>query len=159
MHVFRDIVLDINTFISACFFMIAGVQLVSFGAISRTYGAISGLLPANTRAMSVLRHATTDRLALAGALLAVLGAAGFAYALNAWAMQDFGPLRDPMIPRMVLGGMTLIVIGMQVLFTGFVMGTLAIPAALCPEAATQKREPAGTVEATPAPERIVEGGA
>ena len=135
MHVFRDIVLDINTFISACFFTIAGVQLVSFGAISRMYAAISGFLPANTRATTVLRHATTDRLALGGALLAVLGAAAFGYALNAWAMQDFGPLSDPMIPRMVLGGMTVIVIGMQVLFTGFVLGILEIPVQGAPRAA------------------------
>jgi len=135
MHVFRDIVLDINTFISACFFTIAGVQLASFGAISRMYAAISGFLPANTRAMTVLRHATTDRLALGGALLAVLGAAAFGYALNAWAMQDFGPLPDPMIPRMVLGGMTMIVIGMQVLFTGFVLGILGIPVQGAPRAA------------------------
>jgi hypothetical protein len=32
-----------------------------------------------------------------------------------------------MIPRMVLGGMTMIVNGMQVFFTGFVLGILAIP--------------------------------
>jgi hypothetical protein len=112
---------------SACFFTIAGVQLVSFGAISRTYAAISGFLPAKTRAMTVLRHATTERLALGGAMLAVLGAAAFGYALNAWAMRDFGPLPDPTIPRMVLGGMTTIVIGLQVLFTGFVLGILGIP--------------------------------
>jgi glycosyltransferase involved in cell wall biosynthesis len=127
MRVFRDIVVDINTFISACFFTIAGVQLMSFGAISRMYAAIGGFLPVNTRATSALRRATTDRLALCGALLGGLGAAAFAYALNAWAMQDFGPLPDPMIPRMVLGGMTMIVIGMQVLFTGFVLGILEIP--------------------------------
>jgi glycosyltransferase involved in cell wall biosynthesis len=127
VHVFRDVVLDINTFISACFFAIAGVQLVSFGAISRTYATISGFLPDNTRAMAVLRHATTDRLTLAGALLAVLGTAAFAYALNIWATRDFGPLPNPMIPRMVLGGMTLVVMGMQVLFTGFVLGILGIP--------------------------------
>lgn len=127
VHVVRDVVLDINTFISACFFTIAGVQLVSFGAIARTYAAISGFLPGNSRTMALLRHATTDRLALGGALLALLGAAAFGYALHAWAQQDFGPLPDPMIPRMVLGGMTMVVIGIQVLFTGFVLGILEIP--------------------------------
>ena len=48
IHVFRDVVLDVNTFISACFFTIAGVQLVSFGAISRAYAAISRLLRRHT---------------------------------------------------------------------------------------------------------------
>jgi hypothetical protein len=74
--------------------------------------------------MAVLCHATTDGLALGGALLSILGAAAFGYARSAWAMQDFGPLPDPMIPCAVLGGMTMIVIGMQMLFAGFVLGIL-----------------------------------
>jgi glycosyl transferase family 2 len=127
VHVFRDVVLDINTFIAACFFTIGGVQLLSFGAISRRYAASRGFLPSDTPMMALLRGATTDRMALLGILLAALGIAVFGYAFNAWALRDFGPLPDPIIPRMVLGGMTMIVLGMQVLFTGFVLGILEIP--------------------------------
>jgi glycosyltransferase involved in cell wall biosynthesis len=127
MEVFRDVVLDIDSFISACFLTIVGVQLVSFGAISRSYAAIAGFLSKNTRSMAVLRHATTDRLALAGALLVVLGAAAFGCALYAWALRGFGRLPNPLIPRMVLGGMTVIVIGIQTLATGFLLGILEIP--------------------------------
>jgi glycosyltransferase involved in cell wall biosynthesis len=127
LRVFHNIVLDIDTFIAACFFTIAGVQLVSFGAISRSYAAISGFLPERTPVMAVIRNATTDRLALGGTLLGLVGAGAFGYALNAWAQVDFGQLPNPMIPRMVLSGMTGIVIGMQVLFTGFVLGILEIP--------------------------------
>src|SRR5262245_6613547 len=129
VSVYRDVILDINTFISACFFAIAGVQLLSFGAISRTYAAISSFRPGNARARALLNHATTDRLALAGTLVAALGMAIFGYALHAWAVKSFGPVPDPTIPRMVLGGMTMIVIGIQVLFTGFVLGILKIPTA------------------------------
>ena len=127
VRVFHDVSLDIDTFIAACFAAITGVQLVSFGAISRSYAAISGFLPANTPAMALIRNATTERLALGGALLATLGAGAFGYAFTVWAQRDFGPLSEPMIPRMVLAGMTGIVIGMQVLFTGFVLGILGIP--------------------------------
>jgi glycosyltransferase involved in cell wall biosynthesis len=127
VRVFHGMVLDINTFIAACFFVIGGVQLLSFGAISRTYAAIGGFLPRYTRATALLGRATTDRMALAGALIAISGMAVFGYAFTAWAQKEFGPLADPMIPRMVLGGMTMIVNGMQVFFTGFVLGILAIP--------------------------------
>jgi glycosyltransferase involved in cell wall biosynthesis len=127
LRVLRNVVLDIDTFIAACFFTIAGVQLVSFGAISRSYAAISGFLPDKTPFMALIRSATTDRLALGGALFGLLGAGAFGYALKAWAQVDFGLLSDPMIPRMVLSGMTGIVIGMQLLFTGFVLGILEIP--------------------------------
>ena len=72
--------------------------------------------------MTVLRHFTTDRLALAGALLVAAGAAMFGFALYAWALRGFGRLPNPWIPRIVLGGMTVIVIGFQVLATGFLLG-------------------------------------
>jgi hypothetical protein len=127
LRMFHNVVLDIDTFIAACFFTIGGVQLLSFGAISRSYAAISGFLPDKRPIMVLIRNATTDRLALGGGVLELLGAGTFGYALNVWAQVDFGPLLDPMIPRMVLAGMTGIVIGMQVLFTGFVLGILEIP--------------------------------
>jgi glycosyltransferase involved in cell wall biosynthesis len=127
LHVFRDVVLDINSFIAACFLTIVGLQLISFGAISRSYATINGFLPVNARSRALRRHATTDRLALGGCLLALAGATVFGFAVHAWAQAEFGPLPSPAIPRMVLGGMTLIVMGAQVLFTGFLLGILEIP--------------------------------
>ena len=127
LRVFGDVILDIDSFISACFLVIVGVQLASFGAISRSYAAIAGYLSRNTGSMTVLRHLTTDRLALGGALLMALGATMFGVALYAWALRGFGRLPDPWIPRIVLGGMTVIVIGFQVLATGFLLGLFEIP--------------------------------
>ena len=127
VKIFADVILDIDSFISACFLVIVGVQLVSFGALSRSYAALAGYLSRNTGSMTVLRHFTTDRLALAGALLVAAGAAMFGFALYAWALRGFGRLPDPWIPRIVLGGMTVIVIGFQVLATGFLLGIFEIP--------------------------------
>ena len=69
VKIFGDVILDIDSFISACFLVIVGVQFVSFGALSRSYAAMAGYLSRNTGSMTVLRHLTTDRLALGGALL------------------------------------------------------------------------------------------
>lgn len=128
VRVLTGVVLDIDSFIAACFLIITGVQIVSFGAISRSYAAISGFLPANAPTLLLLRNATTDRLAVTGTLLAACGIGVFGYAFDVWSKGNFGPLTDPMIPRLVLVSMTAIVIGTQVLFTGFVLGTLEIPA-------------------------------
>lgn len=100
-----------------------GAQLVSFGAISRSYAAISGFLPGNAPVMVLIRNAKTDRLAL-GCLQRWVGV--FGYAFTSGRKRDFGPLSDAIIPRVVLA-MTGIVIGMQVLFSGFVLGLLEIP--------------------------------
>jgi glycosyltransferase involved in cell wall biosynthesis len=133
VKIFADVILDIDSFISACFLVIVGVQLVSFGALSRSYAALAGYLSRNTGSMTVLRHFTTDRLALAGALLVAAGAAMFGFALYAWALRGFGRLPDPWIPRIVLGGMTVIVIGFQVLAAGFLLGIFEIPRNMSPD--------------------------
>jgi hypothetical protein len=127
VKIFADVILDIDSFISACFLIIVGVQLVSFGALARSYAAIAGYLSRNTGSMTVLRHLSTDRLALGGALLVALGATTFSIAFYAWALRGFGRLPDPLIPRVVLAGMTVIVIGFQVLATGFLLGLFEIP--------------------------------
>ena len=133
VKVFADVILDIDLFISACFLVIVGVQFVSFGALSRSYAAITGYLSRNSGSMTALRHLTSDRLALGGALLVAGGAAMFGVALYAWALKGFGRLPDPSIPRIVLGGMTVIVIGFQVLATGFLLGVFEIPRNLSPD--------------------------
>ena len=89
--------------------------------------SLAGYLSRNTGSMTVLRHFTTDRLALAGALLVAAGAAMFGFALYAWALRGFGRLPNPLIPHVVLIGMTVIVIGFQVLATGFLLGIFEIP--------------------------------
>ena len=133
VKIFADVILDIDSFISACFLVIVGVQLVSFGALSRSYAALAGYLSRNTGSMTVLRHFTTDRLALAGALLVAAGAAMFGFALYAWALRGFGRLPNPLIPHVVLIGMTVIVIGFQVLATGFLLGIFEIPRNMSPD--------------------------
>jgi glycosyltransferase involved in cell wall biosynthesis len=127
VKIFGDVILDIDSFISACFLVIVGVQFLSFGALSRSYAAIAGYLSRDTGSMAVLRHLSTDRLALGGALLVAVGAAMFSAALYIWALREFGRLPEPSIPRIVLGGMTVIVIGLQVLATGFLLGIFEIP--------------------------------
>jgi hypothetical protein len=127
LRIFGDVILDIDSFISACFLVIVGVQFLSFGALSRSYAAIAGYLSRDTGSMTVLRQLSTDRLALAGALLITVGAAIFTAALYVWALRGFGRLPEPSIPRIVLGGTTVIVIGFQVLATGFLLGIFEIP--------------------------------
>ena len=127
VKIFGDVILDIHLFISACFLVIVGVQFLSCGALSRSYAAMAGYLSRDTGSMAVLRHLSTDRLALGGALLVTAGAAIFSTALYVWALRGFGRLPEASIPRIVLGGMTVIVIGFQMLATGFLLGIFEIP--------------------------------
>ena len=40
---------------------------------------------------------------------------------------DFGALTSPLVPRFVMGGLALTVIGLQTFFAAFLLGTFAIP--------------------------------
>lgn len=124
---FPSIGLDLNSFITACMLILVGMQLLSFGALSRYFAAITGFLPDSPRVSSMVRHATTDRLALAAGALMLLGVALFGFSLSAWAAVDFGPLANPIIPRTMIAAMTSIIAGVQVFFTAFFFGILAIP--------------------------------
>ena len=136
--------LGLNSFLAGCFMIITGAQLGSFGVLSRYYADITGMLPANGRSTWLARAVSTDRLALAGGACSVLGFAVFGYALHAWASVDFGALPDPTIPRVVVLGLTLTVLGIQGFFSAFLLGILDIPVRRARRAAAP---PAGALPA------------
>lgn len=115
--------LDLNTFVAACLMVVAGVQLLTFGVLSRAYAAIAGFLPERR----FLAHVSTETMAAVGGLLAVIGLASFGGAVGDWAGVQFGELTNPMTPRLVMGGLALSVIGLQTFFAAFLLGAFAIP--------------------------------
>ena len=119
--------LDLNTFVAACFMVVTGTQLISFGLLSRYYADITGILPRNTRADWLSRSISTDRLALNAGICFAAGVLFVGYALARWASVDFGPLTNSEIPRIIVLGLTLVVIGLQAFFSAFLLGVLEIP--------------------------------
>lgn len=124
---FPSLGLDLNSFITACMMVVIGIQLLSFGALSRYFAAITGFLPDSPRVATMVRHATTDRLTLVAAALVLAGLCLFGFSLSRWAAVGFGPLANPIIPRAMIAAMTAIIVGVQVFFTAFFFGILAIP--------------------------------
>jgi len=127
LQVIGNLSLDINTFVAACFMVVTGVQLLTFGAISRYYAGITGILPPNRRSDWLTRTISTDRLAANAGICFAGGALFFGYAVSRWASLGFGPLEDPEIPRVVVLGLSLIVISLQAFFSAFLLGVLEVP--------------------------------
>lgn len=127
LRVIDNLSLDLNTFVAACFMIMAGVQLLTFGAISRRYAQVTGILPSTPRSDWLTRTITTDRLVANAGICFAGGALFFGYAVARWAHLDFGPLDDSEIPRIVVLGLTLVVISLQVFFSAFLLGVLEIP--------------------------------
>jgi glycosyltransferase involved in cell wall biosynthesis len=121
------VTMDLNAFVAACFMLVTGVQMITFGVLSRVYAAMTGFLPASPRSDALARHANTDQLALASLVMAIVGLSAFGYALATWAQRGFGQLADPLIPRLVIAGLALVAVALQTFFSAFLLGTLAIP--------------------------------
>jgi glycosyltransferase involved in cell wall biosynthesis len=121
-----SIVLDLNTFLAGCLLTIIGVQLITFGALARYHAAITGMLPDNRHAAQILRWCRTDRFLQIAAILVVAGLVIFAICFAEWVRVDFGNLRDSRVPRLVAAGLSLVIIGIQTGFAGFLFGVFDI---------------------------------
>src|SRR5207247_3749818 len=93
----------------------------------RYYAAITGILPDTRRSDWLTGWASTDRLAINAGICFFAGTLFFGYAMLRWASLGFGPLSQPEIPRIVVLGLTLIVIALQMFFSAFLLGILEIP--------------------------------
>jgi glycosyltransferase involved in cell wall biosynthesis len=127
-----SVALDLSSFLAACLVTIIGVQLVTFGALARYYAATTGMLPPGPRSSRIVAWCTTDRLALVALSLMIVGMVLFGASLFQWARVDFGVLVDPMVPRLVAGGVSIIAIGVQIGFAGFLFGIFDIDIARRP---------------------------
>jgi glycosyltransferase involved in cell wall biosynthesis len=127
LRVINNLSLDLNTFVAACFAVITGVQLITFGAISRHYAHMTGMLPESRRSTWLSGYLSTDRLAANAGLLFTAGMLFFGYAIARWALLGFGPLDDSEIPRVVVLGLSLVVVSFQAFFSAFLLGVLEIP--------------------------------
>lgn len=122
-----NISLEFNTFVAGCFMVVCGVQLLTFGVLSRHYAAITGVLPDTKSSAWLAKWISTDRLALDAGICLAGGAGFFGYAMLRWASFGFGPLTQPEIPRIVVLGLALVVIAVQLFFSAFLLGILEIP--------------------------------
>jgi hypothetical protein len=119
--------LDLNTFMAACFAIIAGVQVTTFGVIARYYASITGMLPRNRRSDWILRYVTTDLVVCIAVAILLVGLAIFGSAIYEWGRVGFGDLPISHVPRVVSAGLSLIVIAIQLWFGAFIIGILKIP--------------------------------
>lgn len=121
-----SLVLDLNSFLTTCLLTIIGVQLITFGALARYYATVTGMLPAGPRSDRIVALCKTDRVALVALVLVVVGGLLFGASLIEWARVDFGTLVNPLVPRLVAAGLSIMTIGVQTGFAGFLFGIFDI---------------------------------
>jgi hypothetical protein len=115
---------DVHTLMLAALAMIVATQTISFAWLAKQFGTNSHLLPATTPFERMRELFTLERALAAGFALIAMGAVGTLLAVYRWGLVGFGDLNYDVMMRLIIPSVTLTVLGMQILLTGFLASIL-----------------------------------
>src|SRR5262249_15444025 len=120
-----QIILGIHTLLFSGLFIILGQQAVFFSVFAELIADIH-LYQKPKHALRLLKFYTLERGLILGLLLMFLGGLGACYAFWYWSHQAFGALAPTYMMRILIPSVTLIILGMQLLFASFFMSVLSL---------------------------------
>ena len=120
------VTLDAHTLLYAAMAILIGFQSLCFGLFARTFAVTEGLLPEDALLKVFFRVFTLETGLAVGAVLIAGGTAGSIYAVNAWRLQDFGPLDFSRTLRTVIPASTAITLGFQIVLSSFLVSLLGL---------------------------------
>jgi hypothetical protein len=128
----------VGTLMMACMAVVVGFQLVAFAFFTKVFAIAEGLLPEDTKLTRVFKTFTLEKGIVIGLLVLLGGAVMILRALWLWKQAHFGllPSTEDNLRRLIPAG-TLIVLGIQVIFSSFFMSVLGLK--------TVKRQPPSPV--------------
>ena len=131
-----NINLNVGTLMMACMAVIVGFQLVTFAFFTKVFAIAEGLLPEDPKLTRVFRFFTLEKGLVAGLLMLLAGLIMVFRALWLWKEVHFGALNstEDNLRRLIPAG-TLIVLGIQGIFSSFFMSVLGLK--------TRTRKPPG----------------
>lgn len=122
-----DIHLNVGTLTMSCMSVVVGFQLVAFAFYTKVFAIAEGLLPEDPKLTRWFNVFTLERGIVAGLLILLVGSAMFLHALWLWKLAHFGLL--PSVEenlRRLIPAATLILLGIQVVFSSFFMSVLGL---------------------------------
>jgi glycosyltransferase involved in cell wall biosynthesis len=119
--------LNVGTLMMASMMVIVGVQLVAFAFFTKVFAIAEGLLPQDPKLSSLFNLFNLEKGLIAGVLVLGFGLILLLRALWSWKQADFGflPSTDENLRRLIPAA-TLIVLGIQAMFSSFFMSVLGL---------------------------------
>jgi len=119
--------LNVGTLMMACMAVVVGFQLVAFAFFTRVFAVAEGLLPEDPRLTRVFKIFTLEKGIVAGLAVLLAGIILFLRALWLWKQAHFGllPSMEENLRRLIPAA-TLVVIGVQTVFSSFFMSVLGL---------------------------------
>ena len=102
------------------------VPIHSLALLSKTYAVESGLIGPDLRLKRFYSWATLERGILISGLAMMIGVFLLVYAINEWRLSEFGALEYGRNMRLVIPGVTITVLGAQLLLSSFFVSILGI---------------------------------
>ena len=122
----KGITFDIHTMLYSSIMVIVGLQTVAFSLFASVYAMAARLLPENSRIFSLLKSMTLERGLILGSLSSLVGLTGSIYAFIIWGRTSFGGLIPSSMMRIVIPSLTLLAVGIQIIFAAFFLSVLAL---------------------------------
>ncbi len=121
---------NVGTLAVSCMTMIVGFQLVAFAFFTKVFAIAEGLLPDDPQLSRLLKFFTLEKGLLAGMAVLVGGLVLLAHAIWIWQQAHYGvlPSTEDNVRRL-LPAVTLVVLGIQGIFSSFFMSTLGLKTA------------------------------
>jgi glycosyltransferase involved in cell wall biosynthesis len=124
--IFSILTLDINALLYFSVLAIIGVQITFFGLFAMAIAQRMQMNLAGRFPQTLLRLASHHGSVVFGLLLVALGLAGAIHAIYAWGSLSFGQLLPGETMRTTIPAVTILAIGTQLVFGGFLLGFVAL---------------------------------
>jgi glycosyltransferase involved in cell wall biosynthesis len=117
---------DAHTLLYASAAVVIGYQSVVFSAFARYFAVTEGLLPDKDLLTKGFRYATLEVGLAVGAALMLAGLVVSGFAVGVWESRSLGQLDYQDTLRIVIPGVTLLILGSQTIFSSFFLSILGL---------------------------------
>ena len=118
--------LDVGTLAIACMIVIIGFQLAAFAFFTKVFAIAEGLLPEDLKLRRLFKIFTLEKGIVLGLVIVLGGIFLLARAVWVWRQADFGQLAPLENMRRLIPAATLIILGIQTVFSSFFMSVLGL---------------------------------
>jgi hypothetical protein len=117
---------DTGTLAVASLFVIIGGQLVAFAFFTKVFAIGEGLLPQDDKFSNVFHYFSLEKGIVLGLLMLLLGLGLLGHALWVWKEAGFGSLPFGENLRRLIPAVTLVALGIQIVFSSFFLSILGL---------------------------------
>ena len=118
--------LDVGTLMMACMAIVVGFQLVVFAFFTKVFAIAEELLPGDPKFSRMFKFFNLEKGILLGLAVLLAGILLFLRAVWIWRQHNYGALDYEQNLRRLIPAATLIVLGVQAVFSSFFMSALGL---------------------------------